>query len=58
METILEFSHRLLKTAAQEGDTVIDATVGNGHDTIILAHLVGDQGKVFGFDIQEQAIVK
>lgn len=57
METILEFSHRLLKTAAQEGDTVIDATVGNGHDTIILAHLVGDQGKVFGFDIQEQAIV-
>lgn len=57
METILEFSHRLLKTATQEGDFVIDATVGNGHDTSLLAHLVGDQGKVFGFDIQEQAIV-
>ena len=57
METILEFSHRLLKTAAGEGDTVVDATVGNGHDTILLAHLVGDQGKVFGFDIQEQAII-
>lgn len=57
MEAILEFSHRLLKAAVQEGDTVIDATVGNGHDTTLLAHLVGDQGEVFGFDIQEQAIV-
>lgn len=57
METILEFSHRLLKNAAREGDTVVDATIGNGHDTSLLAHLIGDQGKVFGFDIQEQAIV-
>ncbi|MDO5457741.1 MAG: class I SAM-dependent methyltransferase [Atopococcus tabaci] len=57
METILEFSHRLLKTAAQQGDTVIDATAGNGHDTCLLAHLVGEQGKVYSFDIQEQAII-
>lgn len=38
------------------GDTVIDATVGNGHDTCDLARLVGERGHVYGFDIQEQAI--
>ncbi len=40
----------------QEGDGVIDATVGNGHDTAFLARLVGAGGKVFGFDIQPAAI--
>ena len=34
----------------------MDATVGNGHDTVFLARLVGETGKVIGFDIQEQAI--
>ncbi len=38
------------------GDTVIDATVGNGYDTVFLANAVGDTGKVFGFDIQSYAI--
>jgi tRNA A58 N-methylase Trm61 len=34
----------------------VDATVGQGHDTLILAELVGLDGKVFGFDFQEVAI--
>ncbi|MFC6179953.1 tRNA (mnm(5)s(2)U34)-methyltransferase [Lactiplantibacillus daowaiensis] len=38
------------------GDTVVDATVGNGHDTVYLAKLVGPTGHVFGFDIQAAAI--
>ncbi|WP_341868483.1 tRNA (mnm(5)s(2)U34)-methyltransferase [Marinilactibacillus kalidii] len=38
------------------GDKVIDATVGNGHDTIKLAQLVGPTGHVYGFDIQQSAI--
>ena len=38
------------------GDTVIDATAGNGHDTVFLANLVGDDGKVLAFDVQEAAI--
>ena len=37
------------------GDTVIDATLGNGHDTLELARLVGPNGLVHGFDIQEKA---
>jgi len=38
------------------GDTVVDATCGNGHDTLLLADLVGETGNVFAFDIQEKAI--
>lgn len=41
------------------GDTVIDATCGNGHDTAVLAKLVSDdsnRGFVHGFDLQRVAI--
>lgn len=52
----LRFTHELLKNHISPGDYVVDATVGNGHDTVKLAQLVGQTGTVFGFDIQEQAI--
>ncbi|HZK33542.1 MAG TPA: class I SAM-dependent methyltransferase [Tissierellaceae bacterium] len=39
-----------------EGSSVLDCTVGNGNDTVYLADLVGDSGKVYGFDIQNQAL--
>ncbi|GAB4262119.1 MAG: class I SAM-dependent methyltransferase [Methylomicrobium sp.] len=38
------------------GDRAIDATVGNGHDTLFLARQVGTDGTVFGFDIQQSAL--
>ena len=38
------------------GDTVIDGTMGNGHDTLALAKLVGPEGKVIAFDIQPMAL--
>ncbi|MFC4558585.1 class I SAM-dependent methyltransferase [Virgibacillus kekensis] len=53
---IINYSHYLLETAVTAGDTVIDATCGNGHDTTFLAKLVGETGHVYGFDIQDQAI--
>ena len=49
-----DFISRLIKA----GDRAVDATVGNGNDTLFLANLVGDSGKVYGFDIQEKAIEK
>ena len=55
---VLPFSKQLLHLAITAGDTVIDATVGNGHDTLFLAECVGDLGHVFGFDVQEAAINK
>lgn len=51
-----EIAHLLLAVRIQEGDTVIDATAGNGGDTVFLAQRVGDTGKVHAFDIQQQAI--
>lgn len=56
MLEIVKFSHQLLKETIQSGDSVIDATVGNGNDTVLLASLVDKYGKVYGFDVQEQAI--
>ncbi|HLR62707.1 MAG TPA: class I SAM-dependent methyltransferase [Lentibacillus sp.] len=53
---IIHYAHHLMKEAVNQGDTVIDATCGNGHDTLFLSRLVGESGHVFGFDIQEQAI--
>ena len=34
----------------------IDATLGNGFDALFLSKLINDNGKVFGFDVQEMAI--
>ena len=52
----LKFSHEVLKDTIITGDHVIDATIGNGNDTLLLAQLVGPYGKVYGFDIQDEAI--
>ncbi|SFA92017.1 Putative rRNA methylase [Lentibacillus halodurans] len=56
LKGIINYSHYLMEGAVNKGDTVIDATCGNGHDTIFLSRLVGKDGHVFGFDIQDQAI--
>ncbi|WP_278382561.1 class I SAM-dependent methyltransferase, partial [Clostridium tyrobutyricum] len=39
-----------------KGDIVVDATMGNGNDTLFLSELVGDSGKVYAFDIQQTAL--
>lgn len=48
--------HHLLRDRISPSDTVIDATAGNGHDTLFLAQAVGETGRVIAIDIQEQAI--
>lgn len=40
----------------QAGDVVVDATVGNGFDTVFLAERVSPTGTVYGFDVQAAAI--
>ena len=51
-----ELAHRLLRDFIRGGDRVIDATAGNGHDTVFLAECVGESGKVLAFDIQAAAL--
>lgn len=40
----------------REGDTVVDATMGNGKDTLFLCDLVGGSGHVYAFDVQAEAV--
>lgn len=54
--SLVNIAHDLIKGILQSGDIAIDATVGNGHDTLFLTEQVGPTGKVYGFDIQQAAI--
>lgn len=53
---ITEWCHHFMREHVQEGDICIDATAGNGNDTQLLCELVGENGKVYAFDIQKEAI--
>lgn len=44
IKSALEYSHELLSETVDSGDTVVDCTMGNGHDTL------------YGFDIQARAV--
>ena len=54
--SLLNIAHNILKEQIKINDIVIDATIGNGHDTLFLAKQIGPFGKIFGFDIQQAAI--
>jgi len=56
MLSAVDYCHRLLQSRLQPGDWVVDATAGNGHDTLFLTQLTGPEGKVFAFDVQPRAI--
>ena len=51
-----EMAHLWLRERVNAGAFVVDATTGNGHDTVFLAELVGVDGKVIAFDIQADAL--
>jgi hypothetical protein len=57
LQSVLLFARQLLSGIVQPGDIAVDATVGQGNDTLFLAELVGPQGQVFGFDVQTEAII-
>ncbi|NLY44522.1 MAG: methyltransferase domain-containing protein [Tissierella sp.] len=52
----ISISRDIFKSYINEGNVVLDATTGNGNDTLDLARLVGYKGKIYGFDIQSIAI--
>ncbi|MBY7143921.1 class I SAM-dependent methyltransferase [Virgibacillus sp. NKC19-3] len=58
LKGILNVAHDLLEASIQKGETVIDATCGNGNDTLFLSQITGKSGHVLAFDIQDQAIKK
>ena len=55
MKRPLEMAHDFLAQVITPEDIVVDATMGNGHDTLFLAKLAK---QVYSFDIQKQALEK
>ncbi|MBO5109616.1 MAG: class I SAM-dependent methyltransferase [Clostridia bacterium] len=58
MIDLLTLQKSFLLTHLKPGDTAVDFTMGNGHDTLFLSETVGPTGHVFAFDIQERALEK
>lgn len=56
LNKVTEVNKVFIDKIVNTGDTVIDATMGNGYDTLYLAKLVGNTGKVYAFDVQEEAL--
>jgi len=54
--SLVNVAHNLIRDVLYPGDIAIDATVGNGHDTLFLVEQVSPSGRVFGFDSQQAAI--
>ena len=46
----------IIEKALYEGAVAVDATLGNGHDALWLCNLVGETGRVYGFDVQKEAV--
>ena len=51
-----KWARALIEENVPSGATVVDATMGNGYDTLWLTELVGDKGRVYAFDIQKEAL--
>ncbi|MBR6426411.1 MAG: class I SAM-dependent methyltransferase [Clostridia bacterium] len=56
MIDLLEIEKQLLLPHIKESGVAVDFTMGNGHDTLWLSSVVGKNGKVFSFDIQQAAL--
>ena len=58
MENIIrqttEFAMHIVRAYVEPGDTVVDATCGNGHDTLTLAEM--GPARLYAFDVQEAAV--
>ncbi len=58
MLDLLDMQKEFLLSHLRAGDTAVDFTMGNGHDTVFLSKTVGPDGKVYAFDIQQRALDK
>lgn len=58
MQKPLQFARELVSGVLAPGGYAVDATCGNGYDTVFLAGLVGQSGRVLAMDVQEQALEK
>ena len=57
MVDLLQLQKYFILSHLGEGDTAVDFTMGNGHDTAFLSKTVGPTGSVTAFDIQPKALI-
>lgn len=53
---ITHWYHEIIRSQAEREGFYIDATMGKGNDTKLLCELAKDQGRIFAFDIQKEAL--
>lgn len=58
MIRITELAMQQVTAVLRPGDCAVDATAGNGIDTLFLAGRVGPGGHVYAFDIQAEALAR
>lgn len=51
-----DFNAILWGAYLKRGMCVLDATLGNGHDAVMIKSYIGDEGHLYGFDVQERAL--
>ena len=57
MVDLLSLQKYFILQHLRAGDTAVDFTMGNGNDTLFLSETVGETGRVYAFDIQEDALI-
>lgn len=50
------WAKEMIEAAMFDGARAVDATMGNGHDTQWLCELAGENGRVYAFDVQPEAV--
>jgi len=56
MIDLLTLEKSFIEPHIKKNGVVADFTMGNGHDTLWLSNAVGENGKVYAFDIQKSAL--
>ncbi len=56
MIDLIKIQKALIAPHIREGGTVADFTMGNGNDTLWLSNAVGENGHVYAFDVQQEAL--
>ena len=56
MIDLLTVEKEFISSHIKKGGVAADFTMGNGHDTLWLSRQVGEEGRVYAFDIQPAAL--
>ncbi|MBQ7374906.1 MAG: class I SAM-dependent methyltransferase [Clostridia bacterium] len=56
MVNLTELHKHFILEHLGKGEVAADFTMGNGNDTLFLSKTVGEEGRVYAFDIQEEAL--